>query len=225
MPMTDLRAELFEVIDRRQSDIALAKRSICLARTETQRNVLFRACTLLIYASLEGGCKEMTSCLLSRVDKSRPSVSDLSPPFLFLALGRSCRLGEPVLDMQKRHKLAEEVRDAVTGPVKMPGSMSIESNLTPKVLMRICHSLMITYPLDNASEKELNLLLRYRNNIAHGDQNMPIDMKRIDQFSHIAQFILTELANEISECSIKTLWIRACALISPPTSPSSGQAT
>lgn len=223
--MTDLRAELFEVIDRRQSDIALAKRSICLARTETQRNVLFRACTLLIYASLEGGCKEMTSCLLSRVDKSRPSVSDLSPPFLFLALGRSCRLGEPVLDMQKRHKLAEEVRDAVTGPVKMPGSMSIESNLTPKVLMRICHSLMINYPLDNASEKELNLLLRYRNNIAHGDQNMPIDMKRIDQFSHIAQFILTELANEISECSIKALWIRACALISPPTSPSSGQAT
>lgn len=212
------------MIDRRQSDIALAKRSICLARTDTQRSVLFRACTLLIYASLEGGCKEMTSCLLSRVDKSRPSISDLSPPFLFLAIGRSCRFGEPVLDMQKRHKLAEEVRDAVTGPVKMPGSVSIDSNLTPKVLMRICQSLMIKYPLDNAGEKELNLLLRYRNNIAHGDQNMPIDMKRIDQFSHIAQFILAELANEISECSIKTLWMRACAVFSPPTSSSSGQA-
>jgi hypothetical protein len=206
--MTDLREELFEVIDRRQSDIALAKRSICLARTDTQRNILFRACTLLIYASLEGGCKEMTSCLLSRVDKSRPNISDLSPPFLFLAIGRSCRLGEAVLDQYKQHKLADEVREALFGPVKMPGSISIESNLTPKVLMRMCQALMIKYPLDNAGEQELNLLLRYRNNIAHGDQNMPIDMKRIDQFSHIAQFILAEVASEISECSIKALWIR-----------------
>ena len=110
--------------------------------------------------------------------------------------------------MQKRHKLAEEVRDAVSGPVKMPGSISIESNLTPKALMKMCQSLMIKYPLDNAGEQELNLLLRYRNNIAHGDQNMPIDMKRIDQFSHIAQYILSEVASEISECSVKALWNR-----------------
>lgn len=206
--MTDLREELFEVIDRRQSDIALAKRSICLARTDTQRNVLFRACTLLIYASLEGGCKEMTSCLLSRIDKTRPNISDLTPPFLFLAIGRSCRLGEPVLDMQKRHKLAQEVRDAVSSPVKMPGAVNMESNLTPKALMRLCQALMIKYPLDNSGEQELNLLLRYRNNIAHGDQNMPIDMKRIDQFSHIAQLILVEVASEISECSVNTHWTR-----------------
>jgi hypothetical protein len=206
--MTDLRAELSEVIDRRQSDIALAKRSICLARSETQRNVLFRACTLLIYASLEGGCKEMTSCLLSRVDKTRPNISDLSPPFLFLAIGQSCRIGEAVLDLQKRHMLAEKVRDAVSASVKMPGSISIESNLTPKALMRLCQSLMIKYPLDNAGEQELNLLLRYRNNIAHGDQNMPIDMKRIDQFSHIAQFILVEVASEISKCSVNAHWTR-----------------
>jgi hypothetical protein len=206
--MTDLRAELSEVIDRRQSDIALAKRSICLARSDTQRNILFRACTLLIYASLEGGCKEMTSCLLSRVDKNRPNISDLTPPFLFLAIGRSCRIGEPVLDIQKRHKIAEEVRDAVSGPVKMPGSIGMESNLTPKALMKLCQSLMIKYPLDNSGEQELNLLLRYRNNIAHGDQNMPIDMKRIDQFSHIAQFILVEVASEISECSVNAHWSR-----------------
>jgi len=206
--MIDLRAELLEVIDRRQSDIAIAKRSICLARTDVQRDVLFRACTLLIYASLEGGCKEMISCLLSRVDKSRPNISDLTPPFLFLAIGRSCRMGESILDLQKRHKLAEEVRDAVSGPVKMPGAINMESNLTPKALMRLCQSLMIKYPLDNSGEQELNLLLRYRNNIAHGDQNMPIDMKRIDQFSHIAQFILVEVASEISQCSVNTYWVR-----------------
>jgi hypothetical protein len=206
--MTDLRDELSEVIDRRQSDIAHAKRAICLARTVTQRNILFRACTLLIYASLEGGCKEMTSCLLSRIDKSQPNISDLLPPFLFLAIERYCRLGEAVLDQQKQHKLAEEVRAALSGPVRMPGTISIESNLTPKTLMRICQALMIKYPLDNAGEQELNLLLRYRNNIAHGDQNMPIDMQRIDQFSHIAQFILAEVASEISECSVKALWIR-----------------
>lgn len=206
--MTDLRAELFEVIDRRQSDMAIAKRSIFLARTEKQKNVLLRSCTLLIYASLEGGCKELTSCLLSRIDKTQPSISDLTSPFLFLAIGRSCRIAEVVLDLQKKHKLVEQVRDAVFGIVKMPGALDMESNLTPKALMKMCQSLMINYPLDNASEQELNTLLRYRNNIAHGDQNMPIDMSRIDKFSHIAQFILIEVANEISECSANAHWIR-----------------
>ena len=100
--MTDLRAELFEVIDRRQSDMAIAKRSIFLSRTEKQKNVLLRSCTLLIYASLEGGCKELTSCLLSRIDKTQPSISDLASPFLFLAIGRSCRIAEVVLDLQKK---------------------------------------------------------------------------------------------------------------------------
>ncbi|TWB89022.1 hypothetical protein FB106_11430 [Synechococcus sp. Ace-Pa] len=74
--------------------------------------------------------------------------------------------------------------------------------------MRMCQSLMIKYPLDNAGEQELNLLLRYRNNIAHGDQNMPIDMMRIDQFSHIAQFILVEVASEVSDCSVNAYWRR-----------------
>ena len=206
--MTDLRVQLSEIIDRRFSDMAMAKRSIFLAQTEMQKKVLLRSCTLLIYASLEGGCKELTSCLLSRVDKTNPSVSELSSPFLFLAIGRSCRIGEAVLDLQKRHKLAEQVRNAIYGSVKMPGAVDMESNLTPKVLMRLCQSLMISYPLDNVGEQELNALLRFRNNIAHGDQNMPIDLNRIDKFSHIAQFILVEIANAISECSVNAHWIQ-----------------
>ena len=204
--MTDLREELLEVIDRRQSDMALAKRSIFLAKTALQKEMLFRACTILIYSSLEGGCKELVSCLLSRVDSAKPCISELSPPFLLLAIGRSCRIGEPVVDIHKKHRLAEEVRNAMSAPVKMPGSLDLESNLTPKTLQQICQSLKIKYPLNNAGEKELNSLLLFRNNIAHGDQDMPIDMSRIDRFSGVAQFILVELASAISECSVNECW-------------------
>ena len=204
--MSDLRAEISEVIDRRQADIALAKRSICLARSDIQKVVLYRACTLLIYASLEGGCKELTSCLLSRVDKASPVIQKLTAPYLCLAIGATCRMGETVLDIRKRHKIAEDVRAAMFGPVKMPGALDMESNLTPKVLRKICSALCIRYPLDNSHEQELNTLLRFRNNISHGDQNMPIDMKRVDQFSHIAQYILIEIATSISDCSANSSW-------------------
>ena len=97
--------------------------------------------------------------------------------------------------------------DAVNGTAQLPGSINTESNITPKVFAKICASIGIENFLSNEDEKDLNQLLRFRNNIAHGDQKMPIDSNRIDQFSRISQLILTRLAEEVHECYLGNTWL------------------
>lgn len=56
-------------------------------------------------------------------------------------------------------------------------------------------------------ENDLNILLRFRNNIAHGDRRMPIGFQRLDQLSKIAVKLITEAASLISEAKKKEIWL------------------
>jgi hypothetical protein len=177
------------------------------ARTEEQKKLLRGACVLLIYAALEGGVKELTGQLFDYINRQSETVSNLTEPFLHLAISTKCSLANPVTDFAKQKKLVCRIRDAVNGIAHLPGSINTESNITPRVFDRICSSIDIENFLTNEDEKDLNQLLRFRNNIAHGDQEMHIDSSRIDQFSRISQLILTKLAEKIYECCLRKNWL------------------
>ncbi|MCI5144596.1 MAG: hypothetical protein D3923_03500 [Candidatus Electrothrix sp. AR3] len=205
--MPEFTEAIAEIVDRRQSDIALAKRAIQLSRTEEQKKLLRGSCVLLIYAALEGGVRELTGQLFEYINRRSENVADLTEPFLCLALSAKCSLSNPVTDLGKQQKLAYRIREAVNGRAQLPGSINTESNITPKVFTKICTSIGIENFLKNEDQKDLNQLLRFRNNIAHGDQEMFIDSKRIDQFSKISQLILTKLAEEVHECYLGSNWL------------------
>ena len=205
--MPEFAEAIAEIIDRRQADIALAKRAVQLAKTGEQKKLLRGACVLLIYAALEGGVKELTGHLFDYINRRSENVSSLTEPFLCLAIGAKCSLANPVTDFSKQQKLVCKIRDAVNGIAHLPGSINTESNITPRVFEKICSSIDIENFLTNEDEKDLNQLLRFRNNIAHGDQEMSIDSKRIDQFSRISQLILTKFAEKIYECCLSKNWL------------------
>jgi hypothetical protein len=205
--MPECSETIAEIIDRRQADIALAKRAVQLARTEEQKKLLRGACVLLIYAALEGGTRELTGQLFSYINRRGENISDLSEPFLCLAIREKCSLANPVTDFTKQQKLASKIRDTICKNAHLPGNINTESNIIPKVFVKICASIGIENFLTNEDEKDLNQLLRFRNNIAHGDQEMHIDSSRIDQFSRISQLILTKLAERIYECCLSKNWL------------------
>ena len=165
--MPEFAEALAEITDRRQTDIALARRAVQLAKTEEQKKLLRGACVLLIYAALEGGVRELTGQLFGYINRQAEKVSDLSEPFLCLAIGEKCSLANSVTNFAKQQKLAGKIRDAVNGTAQLPGGINTESNITPKVFAKICASIGIENFLTNEDEKDLNQLLRFRNNIAH----------------------------------------------------------
>lgn len=205
--MSDIASALTEIVDRRQLDIALAKRLTTLGKTERQQSVLLSGCVLLIYAALEGGVRELVSHYLSSISRLRIDVQSLSDIYLHLAFRNLCKLSDAITDVEKQEKTVVDIRRAMYAKADIPGSLSTESNITPKVLMSICRSLDIDYFLSNESERNLNQLLRFRNNIAHGDQAMPVDYDRINSFGDISQEILSGITLRLCEAYRNSIWL------------------
>jgi hypothetical protein len=128
--MSDFVASLKEILDRRQSDMAIAKRSILLGKTELQRKHLRSACILILYASLEGGSKELTGALFSYINRSLTDVVELNNPYLKLAIERDCCFAEEICDLSKQIHRSNEIRNSILAKAILPGNFQTESNIT-----------------------------------------------------------------------------------------------
>lgn len=198
-----------DVIDSRLSDIAIAKKCITRSRGDLERQHLTQSAILTIYASLEGGIKDIIGVFLKNIDTSSHSIQDFKPCYAMLVLSKACKLEQTILDHQKQVKAILEIINAILDKPILPNSIDIESNLTPKVLKKICSLLDIPFIISHQSdENDLNILLRFRNNIAHGDRKMPIDMNRIDQLSNIAVKILCKIGSIVSEANKNRAWLK-----------------
>ena len=205
--MSNFIASLNEILDRRQSDMAIAKRSILLGRTELQQKHLRSSCILILYASLEGGIKELTGALFSYINRSSEDVVKLDAPYLKLAIERECSFSVELCDLTKQICRSGEIRKAILSKALLPGSFDTESNITPKVVKKLCVSLGVNYFMNNGQEADLNQLLRFRNNIAHGDRDMPVDTNRITKFSEIVMYILSKLTECLSQIYTQQKWL------------------
>jgi hypothetical protein len=144
---------------------------------------------------------------LSTINLNPPMAQSLAASYLYFASKHSCKIGQTVADHEKAEALSVAIRDFMSAPITMPTTVETESNLTPKVLSRIVRSLRLNCSIDNKAESELNQLLRFRNNIAHGDQNMSITETRVAQFSNIAHYILTEFATALCKVYQEKGWL------------------
>lgn len=205
--MSDFVASLNEILDRRQSDMAIAKRSILLGKTDIQKKHLRSACILILYASLEGGTKELTGALFSYINRSLTDVVELNNPYLKLAIERHCCFTEEIYDLSRQIHRSGEIRNTILAKALLPGYFDTESNITPKVINKLCLSIGASYFMTNDHEADLNQLLRFRNNIAHGDRNMPVDLRRINKFSEIVMYILSKLTESITQIYEQKLWL------------------
>lgn len=205
--MSDFIASLIEILDRRQSDMAIAKRSILLGRTELQRKHLRSSCILILYASLEGGTKELTGELLSYINRTSEDVIKLETPYLKLAIERECKFSEELCDIVKQICRSGEIKKVILSKALLPGSIDTESNITPKTVKKMCISLGVNYFMNNEQEANLNQLLRFRNNIAHGDRDMPVDLNRINKFSEITMYILSKFTESLTQIYEHKMWL------------------
>lgn len=199
---------LSSLVDQRLSDIAIAKKCITRARSNVERQYLEQSAILTIYASLEGGIKDIIKALLSEANFSQTEYLKLKPCYATLALSKICKLDQEIRNIDKQIDTITNIVQAVTTTPKLPNDIDLESNLTPKVLRRICMSLDIPLLIQRPSdENDLNILLRLRNNIAHGDRRMPIGLQRIDQLSAISVNLITSAATLASEAVTNEVWL------------------
>lgn len=200
--------KLLGLVDQRLSDIAIAKKCVTKARSDIERAYLEQSAVLTIYASLEGGVRDILNALLAEVDGARVRYIDLNPCYAMLALNKVCRLEQEVRGLDKQIAATKDVIREVMSVVKLPNSFDLESNLTPKVFSKISVSLGLPGIISGPGEEnDLNILLRFRNNIAHGDRKMPIGAKRLDQLSGVAVSLIASTAAVVSDAYKGRVWL------------------
>lgn len=201
-------AAISEILNGRLLDIAIAKKAITHAHTPLERQYLSQVAVTTIYASLEGGIKDISAFFLRTIDCSLLTYNDLKPSFVHLALAEPCKLAQQINDGEKQVRTLMDILEILNSRPKLPNSIDTESNLTPKVFRRICRSLSFEeIPATQRDESDLNVLLRFRNNIAHGDRKMPIDLQRIDQFSNLVIELLFLFAEMVVDAISRRSWL------------------
>ena len=206
--MGNFKEGLDEIINRRQLNISIAKRSILLSKTEIQKNYLVCSSVLLIYANLEGGVKEISSLLLGHINRSKVNVGDLCGAYLNQAISGVCKFDMEIKDHEKQIAQALFVRECLQSKATLPGSVQTSGNLTPSIIKKVCRSLRIEYFLSSVQENNLNILLLSRNSLAHGDQGISLDMDRIDSFSGLVQCILADFAIRVLDVYETMSWLQ-----------------
>lgn len=209
--MNDFDKVIDALVDVRFIDIALARKCVTRAKSNIERQYLEQSAILTIYASMEGGVRDLVAVLLNKINESGATFSDLKPCYAMLALAKICKLEQEIKDLDKQINITSTIIASVMGCPRLPSVWDMESNLTPKVLKKMCQSLDLPYLLqDPSDENDLNILLRFRNNIAHGDRRMPIGSDRLDQTSRIAVKLITSAAVNVSDVGKNRLWL-TCA--------------
>lgn len=202
-----LESNIQAILDLSFADIALAKKCIANARSDIERGYLFRCAIVTFYAALEGGTRKMCSSFIRHINASACRLCDLNISYANIIISKQCKFDTTIPDKDKQKEITQNLLAAIARPAVFYDKVTVESNLKPKVLKRLCSDFGFSATLTAEEEKDLDILLLYRNNIAHGDAFMPIDFKRIDQLSRITVHILSALAADIIDSVESKIWL------------------
>jgi hypothetical protein len=182
----------------RESELASLKRYVMLSPdgSVAQRGLL-RALWAMLYAHYEGFTKHCWDCLLDEIQSASVLNSSLCEPFALLALedtfrklkGDSSPIG--IWDFA-----TAELPSALGRTATFPEDcrLSADSNLWPNVFERESGRVGISCSQLDLNRARIKLLVKRRNEIAHGKSLIVKDLAEYQEYENAAFCIMHELA-------------------------------
>lgn len=175
--LDDLENSLDREFSWRKRELTTLKLYLDGAR-EHQKSVCFRSAIVLLYAHWEGLTKECAKCYLSYLNSQGISYSSLQSCFLIFAVKSLVNSeGKPNLNnFDKFSDCSKFFSQPVTEKFKVDPASSISTrenqNMTSTEFRFLIGKIGLTYLPKYESREHMidEQLLRYRNEIAHGEQ-------------------------------------------------------
>lgn len=187
MNLASLRAELEQDMKWRFDEIRYLQNIGSFVSSPEDRKRYQRSLVVMLYAHFEGFCKFSFTLYVNAVNSANITCGEANYAIaasslhdLFTALrdpsGKCPEFRNTLPDDTKLHRLARE-REFVEKtdlflrrPIKIPDdAIDLESNVTPKVLSKNLYQIGLPHDLFKGQTGDINKLLNYRNNIAHGE--------------------------------------------------------
>lgn len=225
MTLANIRAELEADLEWRQREVRFFQNHGSSLEEQDMRQYR-RALVLFLYAHLEGYCKLAFSLYVRAVNDSGILCGDASYAIATASLSDVLRaLSNPnkkseyfrreLPDDAKLHRFAREVEfvermSEISGrPVNIPDTVvDTESNLKPIVLQKILFRLGFQHDKFDHLRGNMDRLLNYRNNIAHGSEKRGIDPRTYESLRISVFNIMEEVRTGIIDAVQKGSYLR-----------------
>jgi len=175
--------------------------------SKEQKQILKKHTIPALYSLWEGFVKDAFAHYIKEINSQSIGFDEIAPELLAHSidvhyLKNKDYLNEIPKDFQKSIKrisnfvndFKENIgRNTVVIPLTLPTESNINYEVVTKILLRFNLETLPKEPY----ERDLNKLLRYRNNIAHGDFSIPIEPQVIDEFSQLVIDLMSEVLLKI----------------------------
>lgn len=219
MPLVDLASLREEVeVERewRESEIRFL-RNIASSMDEAEANRMRRAIVVMLYAHFEGSCKAILSIYAEHLNKVGANVADvvsaigacsmeevfsgLRSPYKKSELFRAALPNDTQLHQFAREREFVESYDRVLSlPIRVPvdSIVDAEDNLKPSILKKILFRLGLDPGLVEPWQGDINVLLNYRNKIAHGELKDGVTVAQYEKVETAVIRVIDEVVGAIS---------------------------
>lgn len=156
------------------------------------KEFLLKQSILGVYAEWEGFFKKALSLYLQEINKEEHSFGVLHENYVSYQTDQMVGFKNPKTNFGVIKKIARELYEMYQCTVVFSTKIDTGSNANLKIVNSSLEKLRLRL-LDEAYDKPLNKLIRYRNSIAHGDEGIPVYQEDVDHFTLHIQEMASDL--------------------------------
>jgi len=208
--MSSLKERIGHEIIWRTDEIAILKTLPFHSNLSEQQKETLRKHTIpALYSLWEGFVKDAFSHYIDELNGLGITIDNIAPEILVHSfdihyIRNKDYLNEIPKDFQKSIKRITKFvndfkEDVNVNIIVIPKTLPTESNINYDVITKILLRFNLEILPKNPFESDLNKLLRFRNNSAHGDFSIPVQPEVVDQFSQLIIDLMSEVLLRIDD--------------------------
>lgn len=172
-----------QYVSESESEIAKLKKIILKLRDKSEDRLLISKYAIPAFYSIwEGFFVRSLTQYIDYINSLRLKIDEYKDVILAHNLDVTFNLNDNRISFEQKKKFSINLYDYYSNSILINRKILTEANVNFKVANTMFKRLCLD-ELDECRKNELNKLLMYRNNIAHGECSVPIDNTIIDELS------------------------------------------
>ncbi|PFK01321.1 hypothetical protein CN957_05430 [Bacillus cereus] len=192
----ELIEELSIEVEWRISEIAIIKTIPYLYRvTDVHKEVLQKYLIPALYALWEGYVVKSFEIYAKKINQLNLNMDELHPCILTHDLDIKKGLKDGRASSQKQVEFALDLKEYFSSEVSLSGKVPTKSNVKFKTINNILERFNLEKFPKNYYEFGLTKLLKYRNDIAHGENSLNVDNEIVLELSDVVVKCMDKLTD------------------------------
>lgn len=185
--------EIQEDNEWRDGDFAKFKKNIA----SLDQALWNRMCVPMIYAHWEGFVISSLKILITYLNTLEINPSNIPTNLVVVCLDKSYRSLSGKQSFQQKIEFTDRFKAIFEKNIKFSGKINTKSNLSSKVLCEICTMFDFDYEKFKTITRNLDMLIRIRNSIAHGENAIIPSKENINNYIKTVNEATDIFLNEI----------------------------